>query len=549
MKLKGLGNRAYNVLFHTHTVTGIVISFALFVIFYAGAFSLFRHEIYKWENPAARIDVPAGFDYDRAFRAVDEVFHLDPHAITHIVFPNRHDPFFKVYGATHDTDSTVKRIRAAVHPATYAVTDLSEPPTTVGDTIYHLHYFGQIPVAGLYISGFVALFFLFATITGVLIHWRNLITKFYAFIIKGKWKQIWTNAHTVLGILGLPFQVVYAVTGAFFGLLTLLLLPSVLVLFDGDRSQVFEKARPWMAIELDGNTASSDNISMEELIDHVRQQYPHYQVIRAIVRNYGKTNALLTVNIDDQTGILASGNITMKMKDGTVIPEASILPDTKTYSHAALELIAKLHFANFGGIFLKGIYFILALITAFVIISGILIWRTARDNGKYTLKQRLFHHRVTKVYLAICLSLFPAFAIIFLSNKLVPIDLNGRVAIVNQIFFISWLALTVTGLFLNSYSRQNRNYLLIGGFLSLLVPVVNGIVTGDWFWQVWRTLPQVAYVDIFWLATGVFALVIVFKVLKISKIKDIPTEEKSLALPVREKTVTPVFQPEVFEKP
>ena len=31
MKLKGLGNRAYNVLFHTHTVTGIVISFALFV--------------------------------------------------------------------------------------------------------------------------------------------------------------------------------------------------------------------------------------------------------------------------------------------------------------------------------------------------------------------------------------------------------------------------------------------------------------------------------------------------------------------------------------
>ena len=50
MKLKGLGNRAYNVMFHTHTVAGIVISFALFVIFYAGAFSLFRHDVAQWEN-------------------------------------------------------------------------------------------------------------------------------------------------------------------------------------------------------------------------------------------------------------------------------------------------------------------------------------------------------------------------------------------------------------------------------------------------------------------------------------------------------------------
>jgi len=48
MKLKALQPRLYNILFHTHTVSGIVISFALFVIFYAGAFSLFRDELYRW---------------------------------------------------------------------------------------------------------------------------------------------------------------------------------------------------------------------------------------------------------------------------------------------------------------------------------------------------------------------------------------------------------------------------------------------------------------------------------------------------------------------
>lgn len=63
-KLKGLGKKNYNVLFHTHTVAGIVISFALFVIFYAGAFSLFRHEIAQWENPDMRQEVIEDFDYD-----------------------------------------------------------------------------------------------------------------------------------------------------------------------------------------------------------------------------------------------------------------------------------------------------------------------------------------------------------------------------------------------------------------------------------------------------------------------------------------------------
>ncbi|RYG94835.1 PepSY domain-containing protein, partial [archaeon] len=34
--------------FHTHTVSGIVISVVLFVIFFAGSFSFFRDEIINW---------------------------------------------------------------------------------------------------------------------------------------------------------------------------------------------------------------------------------------------------------------------------------------------------------------------------------------------------------------------------------------------------------------------------------------------------------------------------------------------------------------------
>ncbi|MBN4724627.1 PepSY domain-containing protein, partial [Escherichia coli] len=92
--------------------------------------------------------------------------------------------------------------------------------------LYRLHFFDQIPFyIGRYIAGFVALFFLFAVIAGVLIHWRNIVSKFYGFSLKGSLKQIWTSSHTVFGLLGLPFQLMYAVTGAYYMLSILILAP------------------------------------------------------------------------------------------------------------------------------------------------------------------------------------------------------------------------------------------------------------------------------------------------------------------------------------
>ena len=525
MKLKGLGNRAYNVLFHTHTVAGIVISFALFIIFYAGAFALFRHEIYQWENPETRlVDAPA-MDYDQALLKVDSLYQLDWHSITNVSFPTEDSPVMKVFGAIHDTDTTTERVSAYVLPGSYQVQDLKTPKTTVGDTIYYLHYFKQIPVIGLYISGFVALFFLFASITGILIHWRNLLNKFFAFITEGKWKQIWTNAHTVLGVIGLPFQVGYAVTGAFFGLLTFILLPSVLILYGGDSSKVFNITRPEGKVEVNHDAPEAKHLSIETLLASLQSKYPELAIENVSLRNYGKSDALATFSLDSHTGLTSSGRITMRMADGVIIPEASLMPYEMQYTQLVIYLISKLHFANFGGLVIKIVYFVLAMITCFMIISGVLIWRVARDTAAYSLKQRLFHHKVTKAYLAICLSLFPAFAILFIINKCLPMTLGNRIDAVNLIFFGSWLALTVWGLFWNSYARQNKNYLMLGGLLSLGVPLANGLRTGDWFWQTWQSLPRVAYVDIFWLFTGLLASGLALWVLKVPHQSDKPTEE------------------------
>jgi hypothetical protein len=202
------------------------------------------------------------------------------------------------------------------------------------------------------------------------------------------------------------------------------------------------------------------------------------------------------------------------MQDGKIIEDQSVFPRQQSYAQGVVSLITKLHFGEFGGVLIKVFYFILSMITCFVILSGVMIWRTARDNNRYTLLQRIFHHRVTKFNLAVCLSLFPAFALLFITNKIIPFEWHDRVFWVNYIFFLGWLFLTVIGLNWNKYSKLNSQYLMIGAVLSMLVPISNGLVTGSWFWLTINELPLVFGVDVFWLMAGFTALILALKLPK-----------------------------------
>ncbi|MEO0573068.1 MAG: PepSY-associated TM helix domain-containing protein [Bacteroidota bacterium] len=512
MKLKALKPRLHNAMFHTHTVSGIVISFALFICFYCGAVALFMDEIYLWENPEARIEAvePASVDYDKIINTISkEIPNFDTTGQFGIVPPKDSNPLAWFYGSTKDEQGNTERFTATINPNTYEVLSTGkEPSTHMGRTIYELHYFHQIPVIGIYLSGLVAFFFLFAIITGLLTHWKNIVNRFYAFTTEGKWKQIWTNGHVSLGFIALPFQLIYAVTGALLGLSILLLAPSAFLMFNGDTSKVIEAVRPDAAMKYDEDSELlADGFGFNAIYRDVYSQYPDNEVTYIYSRNYGKEDGTITARVDDHKGISGDGTFVYAYKDGSLLQ--AIAPETKPYSQAAYGVLIKLHYATYGGIFLKIIYFILAMITCYIILSGVMIWRTARDNKKYTDRQRRFHHRVTKVYLAITLSLFPSLALIFIANKLVPMELADRVFYVNSVFFSGWLLFSFLGLFWNNYRKLNRNYVVIGSVLGLLIPFANGLVTGDWFWN---TLANGQYyvfsVDMTWLIIGLFGLAI-----------------------------------------
>ena len=523
MRLKALKPRLYNVIFHTHTVSGIVISFVLFIIFYAGAFSLFRHELYKWENPLARFEKQEHVDYDKTLKLIENYIN-EKDAFSRILLRPSTDenPFIKFNGTYKEPKENERFVQYFINPYTdeiyknpHVFRDSKSSLTYMGDTIYRLHYLRAIiPVYGIYVAGLVAFFFLFAIITGILIHWKNILNKFYAFTVKGKWKQIWTNSHTTIGAITIPFQVIYAITGALIGLSILLLAPSALLLFDGDRDEIIKLVAPNGTIKYNDKSENVFNtVTINELYNRVSKECPESHVARIQIVNLGQEDGTVLFQINDENDIAAEGEFLYRSKDGKLLN--AIRAETKTYTQSAYRILIKLHYAEFGGYLLKVIYFALAMLTCYVISSGVMVWKTARETSKYTAKQKRFHYRVTKLYLAFTSSLFPAISLIFIANKMFPITMEYRVVYVKGIFFTGWLLLTIIGLFWNNYGRLYRNFLSIGSLLSLCIPISNGIVTGDWFW---KTIVNHQYhvfsVDFAWLTTGIIGLSIHYNLKK-----------------------------------
>jgi len=162
---------------------------------------------------------------------------------------------------------------------------------------------------------------------------------------------------------------------------------------------------------------------------------------------------------------------------------------------------------------LQVISFILGLVSCFVILSGIMIWLVARDKKNIPEKRRKFNQQVANIYMAICLSMLPVTALEFIMVKFAP-EIN--MGFLYSTYFPFWLVATVFFIIKNDIAFTNKWTLISGGFLGLLVPIANGITTGNWFWVAYLNGYQhILLVDLLWSILGIVSLWVAF--FKLSK--------------------------------
>lgn len=554
--------RSYNVFFNTHTVSGIVISVGLYVIFLAGAFALFQNPINNWEiNAPGKHFSPNDLDYDRVLEAIAEKGYQLYGRDFNIGLRENHGTYISVFAnppankisadslsqlpgsdSLSYVESTAK-IDFIVDADSYTLTrpnDENGAQQRIGRMLTHLHYFFQVPVIGLFLSNLVSLFFLFAIVTGVIIHWKKIISNFFTFRLKSSIKNLWTDAHTALGVLGIPFQFMYAVTGTMFGL-GVVLFPVVLIVY-GDTNKATEILLPERkTYDLLGE--NTEQVPITPLVQKGFANIQGYEVkmFQVLVKSYGDQNAHLTVvGYADTKQDFASKTIsTFSLVDGTLISHKPY--GESSFLTSSIDYFIQLHFGNFGGRYVQVIYFILAIITCFVIVSGVMVWLTAREKKMYTHKAK-FNRNVGALYLGACLGLYPAIALLFITAKVLPLDMDGRFQFINYAFFGFWLAYTIYAYFIKNNFKVNKHALVLAGVFGLAIPLVNGVVTGLWFWK----SPGMGYTDSFFVDVSwlVLSLVTLWAVVKIK-----PVEKKKKATePTGEEKTTIKSIPKLLEK-
>ena len=536
--MKSGSNRNYNVFFNTHTVSGIVISIGLFICFFAGAFALFLDNINYWEANKKRTAYATDVDYERVLSVVeDEGYHLGGRNIL-VRYRNELKPYIQVRSQalkvekdslsnTHTSEMdaiAMGPIFIKIDPDNYQITAKEFKAGThhLGTFFYHLHYFQPIiPVYGIYIAGLVSLFFLFAILTGVIVHWKKIWTNFFTFRLKATIKNLWTDAHTALGVIGLPFQFMYAVTGAFYGLSILILLPSVMILFDGDRDKLIGYVAPAFKTYEKHNKHLEHRANINELVNKTKEKAGDegFESVSVNISNYQDQNAHLTVNIgiDAEKQFYRNAHTIYRLSDGEIVAEKKL--GENTYQDNVLTTMGKLHFASYGGYFIRAVYFILALITCFVILSGVMIWLTAREKKMYEHRKK-FNRNVGAIYLGASLGMYPAFALFFCMTKTFPVDMADRFSTMTTIFFGFWLGCIAYAFMIKNAFKVNKHAMILAGIMGLLIPILNGLQSGLWFW---KSLPNgyidSFFIDVAWLVMGTVTLLSANKFKPVTKVK------------------------------
>lgn len=554
-----MDNRKYNIYFHTHTVSGIIVCVLLYVIFFAGSFAFFKDDIAAWQKNSSY--VTAKQTTQRDYNAV-----LDSLGRHHQLRGRDVEFFLQKTGASAyvtmsaSNDSIVKK-EAAVKAKAKAKLAKGKPggeqrkrgrgrgrggdsdaaafsydfaskqeadyekSYTMGEFLYRLHFLAPLNVVpiflgspfGYVLAGLVSFIFLFALLTGLLLHWNKIVSNFFTFRPWSKWKTVWTDLHTALGMIGFPFQLLFAITGIVLIVNSVLLAPFAKFEYKGDseklRNELYAGDTTKYAYTY---TPLTTQLDLNHFVQQMDKRWPNSDISRVIVRNYQDANmhVLVLGAPHADASFSGSGKLIYRVRDQQLMAEESPTAHS-SYVDKVRAVVYHLHFGDFGGRALRVVYFGLGILGCVVIISGILIWLVARDKANTPPRERVFNFWTANIFLAICLSMLPVTAFTMIALLFLK---SPNQADIYHWYFYAWL--TLGGYFVarKDIALTNRQTLALSTVLCFLLPLLDGIVRHNWFWNTYaQGQLDILFIDLLFLSlAGISAMAL----LKISKRKE-----------------------------
>ncbi|MFT4257401.1 MAG: PepSY-associated TM helix domain-containing protein [Pseudoxanthomonas sp.] len=448
-----------------HTWVGLVAGMALFIAFYAGAITVFTHELGDWQRPADA--QPATDPIGRSQALLDALLAKHPESAESVflVLPGEHGPQPSAYWYNEET----REQRRFVLDAAGA---LRETPARTGvvDFVYDLHFTAGLPrTFGTYLFGVVCILYGLALVSGVVLYAPAFLKDLFALRIGRNVKRLWQDAHNVVGVLSLPFHVIFAWSGAVLTIGTLILAPFQFLVYEGKLLQVLESDFE-VAPHVAPAGVAKPMLPVAELLRRAETALPGLEVNSVGYHDAGDANGQATVYGElAQRRLSNTGAVALDAATGAVV----VASEPRAYSpgRAFLYALYSLHFGSFGQYTVKWLYFVLGLAGAFLFFSGNLLWVEARRKRRQV-EQPQRTRVMAALTLGACLGCIAGVSAAFLAGALLPEAWAPRA------YFIVFFA-SLAWAFARAPARAGHELLWLCAALTALVPLAGAIGSGE----------------------------------------------------------------------
>jgi uncharacterized iron-regulated membrane protein len=406
MALK-LSPHAFTRAWDVHAWAGVLGALVLYVMFLAGGLALFREELGVWEEPAAQAGPGPSTTLEASLARAIAGIGTVPKDMW--LYPPRGDRGgMKLLYESGGTWRTVWLDQRGSPPI-----ELREH---LADFLYALHFLwhektGRAPY---YTAGALAVLMLLAIATGVLLHLKDLVRQLQQFRPGAGRRVLFSDLHKVLGVMGLPFQILYAYTGALI-VLTPLLLPAVSRAF-GPETQRAGLAE-WGELETPPPSPGpiARVLSLDVLAERARSRLRDPLDYLHLV-HHGRDNGTLEAWARSTSDPSAERSVRLRELDGALDTQAPRALVDGTGSTKGW--IFGLHFTRYSGPLVRVLGFVLALAAGATLLTGNFIWLARREARSVGAGNRL----LSRLTAGVGGGMLVAVAALFLASRLLPLD-------------------------------------------------------------------------------------------------------------------------------
>ncbi|WP_437656495.1 PepSY-associated TM helix domain-containing protein [Sorangium sp. So ce1182] len=478
---KKLSRHAFTTFWDVHAWAGVIGGLLLYVMFLAGGITLFRRQLAVWEEPLTQqrssveqVGLQATLDQGlSAAPATPEQLWLDL-------------PADGLGAARILYYAQGEGVSLWIHEG------LVREREALSNFLYELHYLSH-RATGLwpfYLAGLLCVALLLALATGVLIHLKDIVSQFHRFRPDVKRRVLWSDMHKVLGVMGLPFQVMYAYTGAFFVFLGVLVQAFTGPVFGGDAARADRVAWGASYVEEPASGAPARGLTLDELTARARAAVPRFVPESYRVRHHGLDSGTVDVRGSVDGAPFGRGIVRLRATDGAILSVDA--PGAEGARSGVIRWMYGLHLAEFGGVTLRFLFFVLAGATCGTILTGNWIWLARREARRESLGNRL----LARLTAGIGAGMLVAIAALFLASRAFPLDWAGR-ATAEELTFVAALGLCVAwALAARDGGSLWWRQLGLAGLLLLPVPALAARWSGAGIFGAGPKLAAVVAVDV-----------------------------------------------------